>query len=53
MKDTLPISQSKLTIERVREMLHYDCNTGILTWLKKSAKNTIIGSRAGSQKSVF
>lgn len=50
MKNSLKVSEQNITVERVREYLHYDAFTGILTWKKKSAKNTIIGSRAGSFK---
>ena len=50
MKGVLSISKSQLTIERVREMLDYNTETGIVKWKKKPNKNTIIGQRAGSIK---
>lgn len=50
MKNSLKVSEQNITVERVREYLYYDAFTGILTWKKKSAKNTIVGSRAGSLK---
>lgn len=39
-----------ITVERLKEVIHYNSDTGILTWLKKPCPraNNIIGSEAGS-----
>lgn len=51
MKDALPISESILTIERLRSVLSYDIVSGFLTWNIKPNRNIRIGNRAGSLKS--
>ena len=42
---------SKLTAEQLRQVLHYDADTGIFRWIKKTAKATHIGDIAGSPTS--
>lgn len=39
-----------LPVETLREFLHYDPEMGSITWIKRAAKNTVIGSPAGSLK---
>jgi Recombination endonuclease VII/HNH endonuclease len=39
-----------LPIETLREFLKYDPETGSIVWVKRAAKNTIVGSEAGSVK---
>lgn len=36
-----------LTVERLRECLHYNEAEGVFTWKVKAARNTVIGSVAG------
>lgn len=51
MKGTLPIEESKLlTVEKLREALNYNSETGVLTWKIKPCRNIIIGTRAGTLK---
>lgn len=44
-------SNQEITQALVQEYLSYDSNTGILTWIKKPSKKTVIGTRAGVLKS--
>ncbi len=39
-------------IEKLHEYLNYDHETGVFTWIKKSAKNVMAGSIAGTVKTV-
>ena len=39
-----------LPVETLREFLRYDPETGSITWIKRAAKNTVLGSPAGSLK---
>lgn len=36
-----------LTVERLKEVLHYDLNTGLFIWLKSTNNKILIGSVAG------
>jgi hypothetical protein len=39
-------------IEKLHEYLNYDPNTGVFKWIKKSAKNVMAGSIAGTVKTA-
>lgn len=41
-----------ISIEKLREYLSYDPDTGVFKWIKKSAKNVMAGSIAGTVKTV-
>lgn len=41
-----------LTQERLKEVLHYNPDTGIFTWIARAAYNTHVGSQAGNHCKV-
>lgn len=45
-------SSSTLTLERLKECLHYDPLTGIFTWLKVTTNRVSVGDPAGSWTKV-
>lgn len=40
----------KLTQEQLKELLHYNPETGVFTWLSKVSKKVVVGSRAGTSR---
>jgi hypothetical protein len=40
--------KKELSAERLRELLNYDCETGVFTWAGKPNNRVVIGSKAGS-----
>lgn len=44
-------SNSTLTTERLRQLLHYEPETGAFTWLARTAQRVQIGDVAGSKNS--
>lgn len=50
MKSSLKVSEQNISQSKIREYLDYNAETGHLTWIKKPAKNVVIGTRAGSLK---
>jgi hypothetical protein len=41
-----------ISIEKFYEYLNYDPDTGVFTWIKKSSKNVMAGSIAGTVKTI-
>jgi hypothetical protein len=41
-----------VSVEKLREYLNYDPDTGVFTWIKKSSKNVMAGSIAGTVKTI-
>jgi len=42
------MAKTDLTAQRLRELLHYDPETGVFTWLKKPNRRIVVGSVAGN-----
>ena len=43
------VSRPELSAEKLRELLHYEPETGIFTWKVRAANNVKVGDVAGSQ----
>ena len=43
----MALSDSTLTQEKIKEVLHYDLDTGVFVWLKRTSVRIMIGDTAG------
>nr|UVX44468.1 MAG: zinc-binding loop region of homing endonuclease [Bacteriophage sp.] len=44
-----PLKEEKLTQDRLKELLHYNHDTGIFTWVQRASKSVRVGNSAGSK----
>lgn len=44
------MAKTDITVERVRDLLSYDCTTGLFTWLKTLSNRAVAGTRAGANR---
>ena len=47
------MAKTDLTAQRLRELLHYDPNTGVFTWLKRIAKRIHVNDIAGQHSNGY
>ena len=50
--ETVPIRQSQLTLERLKEFLFYNPDDGVFTWVKARSNRASVGSIAGGISST-